>query len=136
MTGKERNIRSGSRSTLEEGIRLFNAGRYFECHEVLESLWLDDTDGFRSLFQGIIQAAVGLLHAEKGNIRGAEKVLERSLRHLRLHLDRESEMPIELTPFVAGLESILRQVHRGSIEWEAVPRLKVSPPTGNSPSSG
>jgi len=55
----------------EEGIRLFNAERYFECHEALEHVW-KRAEGAEKLFcQGLIQSAVALLHAERGNLRGA-----------------------------------------------------------------
>ncbi len=56
------------------GILLFNAHDFFEAHEVWESLWMDCTGPDRSLYQGLIQAAVGLLHFGNGNVRGARKL--------------------------------------------------------------
>jgi predicted metal-dependent hydrolase len=54
-----------------EGIALFNAGRYFECHEAWEEVWKRATSAEKLFFQGMIQAAVAILHAESGNPRGA-----------------------------------------------------------------
>jgi uncharacterized protein len=54
-----------------EGIELFNAGRFFECHEVWEEVWKRATSAEKLFFQGMIQAAVAILHAQRGNPRGA-----------------------------------------------------------------
>jgi predicted metal-dependent hydrolase len=60
---------------LVEGIRLFNAGEYFECHEVLEDIWRDERDPIRYLYQGILQIGVGLHHLRNSNYRGATLLL-------------------------------------------------------------
>lgn len=52
----------------------FNRDRdYFECHEVLEELWL--AKGRESLYKGLLQVAVGLFHFRRGNIKGSCKML-------------------------------------------------------------
>lgn len=61
------------------GIVLFNAGDYFEAHEVWEDLWAESHGDQRRFFQGLIQAAVGLCHFGNGNLGGAAK-LYRSAR--------------------------------------------------------
>lgn len=55
----------------QQGLALFNAGQFFECHEVWESLWKPASGTDRLFYQGLIQAAVAILHAERGNLRGA-----------------------------------------------------------------
>jgi hypothetical protein len=60
---------------LIEGIRLFNAGEYYECHEVLEDIWREERDAIRYLYQGILQIGVGLHHLRNGNYRGASLLL-------------------------------------------------------------
>ena len=57
-----------------EGLRLFNAEDFFESHEVLEELWSETQDNRRKFYQGMIQAAVALLHFGNGNLGGAKKV--------------------------------------------------------------
>ena len=48
----------------------FNRDRdYFECHEVLEELWLAQERD--PLYKALLQVAVGLYHFRNGNIRGA-----------------------------------------------------------------
>ena len=55
-----------------KGIRLFQDGHWFECHEVLELLWRATPRGeVRDYLQGLIQLAVSLEHWRRGNPRGA-----------------------------------------------------------------
>ena len=54
-----------------EGIRLFNEGEFYECHEVIEHEWHAETRPIRRLYQGILQIGVGLLHVKRGNHTGA-----------------------------------------------------------------
>ncbi len=61
-----------------EGIRLFNAGEFFEAHEELEAAWRDETGEVRELYRGILQVAVAYLHITRGNFDGAVKVYGRS----------------------------------------------------------
>jgi predicted metal-dependent hydrolase len=56
------------------GIVLFNRGDFFEAHEVWEDLWMDTASPDKRFYQGLIQAAVGLLHFCNGNVRGALKL--------------------------------------------------------------
>jgi sugar phosphate isomerase/epimerase/predicted metal-dependent hydrolase len=56
---------------LLQGIALFNAGEYYECHEVIEHEWHAERRDIRRLYQGILQIGVGLHHASGGNQRGA-----------------------------------------------------------------
>lgn len=56
---------------LLEGIRQFNAGEYWACHETLEELWRPEPDPVRHLYQGILQVGVGFFHLRRGNYRGA-----------------------------------------------------------------
>lgn len=54
-----------------QGIEHFNAGRYFDAHEVWEEIWLRSSGDTKVFYQMLIQAAVGLHHYERGNARGA-----------------------------------------------------------------
>jgi uncharacterized protein len=58
----------------QEGIDLFNAGRFFQCHEAWEQLWLRAGGADKRFYQGLIQAAVAILHAERGNRAGARSL--------------------------------------------------------------
>jgi hypothetical protein len=67
-------------------ISHFNGDRdYFECHEVMEELWLEE--GRSPLLQGLLQAAVGLHHWDNGIRSGAVKLMTASLRKLNNYDD-------------------------------------------------
>ncbi|KEO80705.1 DUF309 domain-containing protein [Paenibacillus polymyxa] len=59
----------------------FNRDRdYFECHEVLEELWLKlDRD---PVYKGLLQVAVGLYHFRNGNYRGGHMMLDSAVHRL------------------------------------------------------
>jgi predicted metal-dependent hydrolase len=63
-----------SDARIAEGIRLFNEGLFFECHDVWEDFWSEQTCAERPFFQGLIQAAVALFHFEEGNLGGARRM--------------------------------------------------------------
>lgn len=65
-----------------EGLRLFNAGEYFEAHEALEDAWNAEAGDAKRLYRGILQIAVTYLHITRGNYNGAVKVHERSRKWL------------------------------------------------------
>jgi predicted metal-dependent hydrolase len=66
-----------------QGLRLFNAARYFEAHEALEDAWNDERGKVRELYRGILQVAVVYLHITRANYAGAVKVYSRSQRWLK-----------------------------------------------------
>lgn len=67
---------------LRVGVQLFNAGEFFECHEVLEELWRQERRPIRELYQGILQVGVGFHHLGRGNFRGAVNLLGYGLTRL------------------------------------------------------
>jgi len=58
----------------EQGIDLFNEGRFFECHEAWEEIWKRSDGEAKLFYQGLIQAAVAILHAQRGNLQGARSL--------------------------------------------------------------
>ncbi|WP_240675764.1 DUF309 domain-containing protein [Ammoniphilus sp. CFH 90114] len=61
-----------------EYLYYFNEERdYYECHEVMEELWL--LEGKNKLLQGLLQVAVGLHHFRNDNITGAIKLFEQAM---------------------------------------------------------
>lgn len=62
----------------EQGIDLFNEGRFFECHEAWEQIWKRSDGELKLFYQGLIQAAVAILHAQRGNLEGARSLYEKA----------------------------------------------------------
>lgn len=68
-----------------EGLALFDQGRFFEAHEVLEDVWREAPAEERKFFQGLIQVAVALYHHSRGNQTGCRSLLARACRNLSLY---------------------------------------------------
>jgi predicted metal-dependent hydrolase len=71
---------------VRRGFELFNAGEYFECHEVLEDVWRPTRGEARLFLQAVIHLAVGFYHHQRGNQEGAELQLRKGLRKLAGYL--------------------------------------------------
>lgn len=63
-----------------EAIAKFNAGEYYEQHDLLEALWMETESPVRQLYQAILQVGIAYYQIEQGNRRGAIKMLSRALR--------------------------------------------------------
>jgi len=74
------------------GLELFNAGEFFECHEVLEDIWRPSTGEERFFLQALIHYAVSFYHHQQGNQTGAALQLEKGLRKLAGYLPRFKEI--------------------------------------------
>jgi hypothetical protein len=61
------------------GIELFNAQKYWECHEALEDVWMEDAnDQARNVYWAVIQVAASLIHYRDGKIAGAQGLIQKS----------------------------------------------------------
>lgn len=78
-----------------EGIRLFNAEDFFECHDVLEELWAEVIGDERAFLQGMIQSAVALFHFGNENLGGARKMYETSRKLIEPYEPRYMAMDVE-----------------------------------------
>ena len=97
-----------------EGLRLFNAGEYFEAHEALETAWNAETSEVRNLYQGILQVAVTYLHITRGNYNGAIKVYARSQKHLKGLANVCQGIQVE--KLRRDAEAVIQEVQRLGIE--------------------
>ncbi len=66
-----------------EAVSLFNAERFWETHEVLESLWREAKGDEKLLLQGLILVCAAFVHAQKGEKSVSLGVAKRALALLR-----------------------------------------------------
>ena len=95
---------------LERGRILFNAGRYFEAHEVWEEAWLVERTEARVLLQGLIQVAAGCLKAGEGNATGCAWLLAAGLEKLEIVASRYG---------ISGFASDVADAHARVLRWKA-----------------
>jgi len=68
---------------LAAAATLFDAGLYFEVHELLEPHWVNARGAEREALQGLIQVAVAFQHLDNGNVEGARSLLIEGSGRLR-----------------------------------------------------
>jgi len=89
---------------MQHGIALFNAGRFYESHEVLEEAWNRAPRAERFFLQSLVHCAVAWHHATHGNADGAVLQTRRALRKLAGYL-----------PEHEGVDT--RALHQRLSEW-------------------
>lgn len=80
-----------SEQAWNDGVALFERGEYWECHEVLEPLWLACDPGSldKRFYGGVILLAAALHKAHAmGSARGGRRNYAKALTHLALVPDR------------------------------------------------
>lgn len=105
------------------GIRLFNAGDYFEAHEAWEDHWGKGAPTERAATLGLIKAAVALHHLAARNGAGFSWQAGEAIRHLRQNAGVWPELALDA--LAEELESLVAQVrfHGRAVEPFAAPKL-------------
>jgi hypothetical protein len=66
------------------GLEAYDAGDFFEAHELLEPAWMGTPDlAERTLIQGLIKVAAAYVHGVRGNPAGIRRNLEGARDRLR-----------------------------------------------------
>lgn len=66
----------------QEGVQKFNAGEYYAQHDLFEEQWVNTEGPVRDLYRAVLQVGVAYFQIERGNYRGALKMLQRSVQWL------------------------------------------------------
>jgi len=85
---------TNEKDQFERGIAHFNAGEFFEAHEVWEELWLRAPGNDKPFLQGIIQIAAAFHHFKRGNLRGARTLLTAGLGKIDRYADGHKEIDV------------------------------------------
>jgi predicted metal-dependent hydrolase len=93
-----------------KGIEEFNQQLFFECHETLEELWLEERGEDRKFYQAIIQIAAGYYKLQQGVPVGALKLWRTGLEKLA---------PYEPAFYGVNVESLLNAVRGNLAQLEA-----------------
>jgi hypothetical protein len=112
------------------GIRKFNEGEFYECHEHLEEAWMQEPRRVRFLYQGILQVGVGFYHLQNGNWRGATGLLRNGIARLK-EFEPET-LGIDVARLVRESERCLRELEElgrdrvGEFDGSKVPKVQWS----------
>lgn len=69
---------------MKKGLQLYNDEMFWECHEELEDVWLEDrNDPIRYVYWAVIQVASSLYHYQDKNLVGARSLLVKAKEKLK-----------------------------------------------------
>ncbi len=89
-------------------VRLWNAGLFFEVHEVVEKCWQNASGKRRTALKGLVQAAGSYVHREAGHMRAAQRLAEKAAAHLDAAHGALGE--------IANITELVSCLQRGSAE--------------------
>ena len=112
---------------IRRAAALFNAGLYFECHEYLEDIWRASAGPERAFYHGLVQAAAGLYHFEKGNVHGTQILLGKAIAKLEPYAPAYRE--VDVAALLTGLRGVLSRLNGASaakvLDRTALPALSL-----------
>ncbi len=116
---------------LVEGVALFNHRRFFECHDVVEAMWLETNDRSKDFYKGVIHAAVAFYHWSKGNRVGALTLARSATAYLARYTPIFHGLDVEA--FLAQFTELFRWLrrHRERYDSRLVPVMRWVKSTGN-----
>ncbi len=65
------------------GVELFNREEFYDCHDTIEEIWLQESSDQQPFLQGIIQAAVAFHHYQHGKWGAARSMLKLAIGKLQ-----------------------------------------------------
>ena len=94
---------------LREGIRLFNAGRYFDSHESLEDFYLHTKEEHKPFLEGLIQLAAALrLFSDFGEVKGPVRMVRQAL--IRLENYQPTYLGVRVKKLIQTMEAWTREI--------------------------
>ncbi len=121
---------------LAAGIEEFNAGNYYEAHEIWEALWLEVVGEEKVCYQSLVQIAAGYHKLSIGEVSGARKLLQRGLQ--RLSAFGPAAYGIALEPFRSAVARDLGRLQQlpwgtaGDLSLVRAPQLRLEAADGAS----
>ena len=109
----------------QEGIELFNRGRFFDCHEAWEEVWLEFSGDRKKFLQGLIQLAVSFHHLRNRNRVGAGRLLAAAIEKLALHSPERAL--IDVAALLTAVRPLAERIAAGeTAEKAALPQIRWS----------
>jgi predicted metal-dependent hydrolase len=107
---------------LLKGVEEFNQQLFFECHETLEELWLEEHGEERLFFQGLIQVAAGYYKLQQQVPAGAVKLWRMGLEKLGAY--QPVYLGLNVEALTERVEANLASLETAQRRGEAAPPLE------------
>jgi predicted metal-dependent hydrolase len=109
---------------LRQGVELFNDGRFFESHEILEAFYQDTEDAHKAFIEGLIQLAVAFrIFSEFGEIKGPVRMIYQAL--IRLENYQPTFLQVRVKDLSEAMEAWAKaaEVAGATPISQAIPRI-------------
>jgi predicted metal-dependent hydrolase len=106
-----------------KGIEEFNQRLFFECHETLEEIWLEDHGEDRKFYQGIIQIAAGYFKWQQGVPAGAIKLWHTGLEKIQTY--GPVHLGVDIEALVQAVKRNLGELERRQQSGGVFPTLEI-----------
>jgi hypothetical protein len=112
-----------------KAISYFNRRYYWETHEILEHLWLEEVGSTKLFYQAVIQGAAALYHVLNSNPRGVMKLSGDSLA--KFLGPTQNPWEIDFSPLINALNSYRTQSEeilcgdREGFDFNLLPRISL-----------
>jgi len=84
---------------------LYRKEMYYECHDVMEEIWMETFKSHRKFFQGLLQCAVSRFHWGNENLHGARVLYREGTK--KLEPFRPKFMGVDLEAYLEELTAAL-----------------------------
>lgn len=106
-------------------FELFNAGLFYESHDVLEELWLADRKGANgNFYKGLIQLAGAFVHLQKKRLRPSAALFKLARTNLAQYPARHENL--DLSELLRVIDEWLEELERNNFAEN--PLGKISSP--------
>ncbi len=110
---------------LREGIRLFNAGRFFESHEALEGFYIHAEEEHKAFLEGLIGLAAAFrLFRDFGEVQGPVRMIYQSL--IRLENYQPTYLRVRVGDLIRAMESWAKKAQAdGGAVQDSIPKIRL-----------
>src|SRR3954449_10914849 len=109
---------------LREGIDLFNQGRFFECHEILELFFQETEEANKPFVEGLVQLAAGFrMFVDFGEIKGPVRMIRQAL--IRFESYQPNFLQVRVKDLIDALDAWVKaaQAAAGDPSIAKVPKI-------------
>ena len=110
---------------LREGIGLFNDGQFFQCHDILESLYQEADKAQKPFLEGLVQLAAAFrIFCDFGEIKGPVRMIYQAL--IRLENYQPTFLDIRVKDFCQSAEAWAKAAEKKGAQPSAadIPKIK------------
>ncbi len=115
---------AGPRAAYQAYFYYFNCQKFYEAHDVLESLWLNERAGpNNNFFKALIQLAGAFVHLQKDRLQPSAALFRLSRSYLRQFPDNHERLDVAETLTLIDRWLVLLEVPGNPFSREAPPQL-------------